>query len=198
MLPNGSTVLEGYVLGSAADSGRPLASAAASAAAGAATSGSGAGRATASEDDQLLSLLNERFAVPEVLFNPGDIGMPAAGLCELIAQSIAASPAWMQPLLWDNIVLVGGNARMANMGVRMERELRSMAPAEYRITVRTGRDPVLSAWVGGAAMAAEPDAVKTLQYVTKDEFAEWGSEGLTRKWDGDDDEGEGAAAGMED
>ena len=185
VLPNGSTVLEGYVLGSAADSGR-------------AVPGSASGAAgTASEDDQILSLLNERFAVPEVLFNPGDISMPSAGICELIAQSISACPGWMQPLLWENIVLVGGNARMPNMGVRIERELRSMAPQEYRIHVRQGIDPVLSTWLGGSALAAQADAIQSLQYVTKDELAEWGSEGLTRKWEGDDD-GEAGVAGMED
>ena len=37
-------------------------------------------------------------------------------------------------------------------------------------------------------LAAEPNAATNLHYVTKAEFAEWGSDALTRKWEGDEDD----------
>lgn len=54
--------------------------------------------------------------------------------------------------------------------------------------------PVTTCWRGGSLLAAESLATGTaagsLEYVTKAEFAEYGSEALTRKWDGDEDEEE--------
>lgn len=38
--------------------------------------------------DQVLPLRNERVAVPEALFNPGDIGVPQAGVHELVLQAV--------------------------------------------------------------------------------------------------------------
>lgn len=38
---------------------------------------------------QKLTLALERFTVPELIFNPSDIGMQSAGLPECVAQSLA-------------------------------------------------------------------------------------------------------------
>jgi len=58
------------------------------------------------------TLGNERFQVPEIVFDPGDIGMTEAGLSELIMQSIAILPEGLQPAMFSNIMIVGGNARI--------------------------------------------------------------------------------------
>lgn len=52
---------------------------------------------------------NERFQVPEVLFNPGDIGMVEGGLPELIMQSVGQLPEALQHAMFANILAVGGN-----------------------------------------------------------------------------------------
>lgn len=51
---------------------------------------------------------NERL-VPEILFYPSDIGLDQAGIAETIVQSIEACPVDLHPLLYNNIILVGGN-----------------------------------------------------------------------------------------
>lgn len=159
VLPNGSTVIEGFVRTSTTPS---------------------------VPGEQTLSLLNERFCIPEVLFNPSDVGLAQQGVVECIAAAIALCPAWMQPLMADNIVLVGGNAQMPNYAARIERELRPLLPSEFRIGVRTPAQPVTATWTGGSLLSAtEKD---TLQYATKADLAEWGSHGLTRRWEGDEDE----------
>ena len=48
--------------------------------------------------------------------------------------------------------------------------------------------PVTSIWQGGSLLASDANASSALQYVTKAEFHELGSEALTRKWEGDDDD----------
>ena len=48
-----------------------------------------------------------------------------------------------------------------------------------------------TSWRGGSLLAADEKSTPgLLQYITKAEYAEYGSEALTRKWDGDEDEDE--------
>ena len=41
-------------------------------------------------DEQLLTMETERFSVPEVLFNPSDVGIEQAGIAEATWQSLRA------------------------------------------------------------------------------------------------------------
>ena len=43
---------------------------------------------------------NERFTVPEVLFNPQDIGINEAGIPEMLAQEVNKCPKPFQNLLY--------------------------------------------------------------------------------------------------
>lgn len=42
--------------------------------------------------EQILRLSNERFAVPEMLFHPSDIGIQEMGLPEAIVDSVQSLP----------------------------------------------------------------------------------------------------------
>jgi actin-related protein 6 len=168
VLPNGSTVIEGFVR---------------------------TANTPPVPGEQVLTLLNERFCVPEVLFTPSDVGLNQMGVSESIAAAIAACPGWMQPLLADNVLLVGGNVSMANFAARVERDLRPLLPSEMRISVRAGASPSLTTWQGGSMLASSPTEREALQYATKADLAEWGSQGLTRRWEGDEDEDNASAAG---
>jgi actin-related protein 6 len=64
-------------------------------------------------------LNNERFTIPELLFNPSDIGMKEMGLSEAIVDSVQACHADIQPHLYNNIVLIGGNSLMTGFRDRM-------------------------------------------------------------------------------
>jgi len=69
--------------------------------------------------EQLLVVGNERFTVPELLFNPGDVGYNQAGLSEVIFQSINKVPEMYRAALLANIVLVGGNANIPGFAERL-------------------------------------------------------------------------------
>ncbi|KAL9037153.1 MAG: hypothetical protein Q9214_005826 [Letrouitia sp. 1 TL-2023] len=60
--------------------------------------------------EDFMTLGNERFSVPELLFNPGDIGMQEAGLSETVFQSLSGLPPGLWPAMLGNILVVGGNA----------------------------------------------------------------------------------------
>lgn len=62
--------------------------------------------------EDFMTLGNERFAVPELLFNPMDVGMKEAGLHETVLQSMSGLPEGLWPAMLANIVVVGGNCLM--------------------------------------------------------------------------------------
>ncbi|KAI9788240.1 MAG: Actin- protein 6 [Piccolia ochrophora] len=84
-----------------------------------------------------MTLGNERFVVPELLFRPGDIGMEQAGIAELITHSLATLPGALWPALLANVVVVGGNAHMPGFVERLSTDLRKLVPAEC--TLRVGK-----------------------------------------------------------
>ncbi|BCR99046.1 actin family protein [Aspergillus luchuensis] len=69
---------------------------------------SGASTEALSEDALVLG--NERFAVPEILFTPSDIGMKQAGIPDIIMQSLSVLPTGLHPAFLANVLVVGGNA----------------------------------------------------------------------------------------
>lgn len=101
---------------------------------------------TEEDDPQFLTLSNERFAVPEVLFAPSMIGLAQNGISELAAEAIASllraqagSASGPGDLTWANILLIGGLANMPGLKRRLQLELRSLAPYNIpSIHVQTG------------------------------------------------------------
>ena len=75
------------------------------------------------DSEASMTLANERFTVPELLFSPSDIGMKEAGLPELVMQSLAAVPDALWPAMLANVVAVGGNATIPGLIERLYVEL---------------------------------------------------------------------------
>jgi hypothetical protein len=106
---------------------------------------------------QVLHLSVERFAIPEVLFRPSDAGLPPewAGLPAAVVQSIQACPLPFQPALYQSIHLVGGLSRMPGLKERLEREIRSLAPCEFPVSVSACPDPTSQVWRAANRFAAQ-------------------------------------------
>ena len=79
--------------------------------------GSMAGAGDAVED--YMTLRNERFMVPELLFNPGDVGMMQAGLPATVLQSLSGLPPGLWPAMLANILVVGGNSKIEGFMSRL-------------------------------------------------------------------------------
>lgn len=82
---------------------------------------------------QVLALNNERFMVPEVLFQPSDIGLQQGGLAQTIAEAVEATHLDLHPLLYSNIVCTGGCATCPGFQQRLYSELRALVPDEYEV-----------------------------------------------------------------
>ncbi|KAL8725301.1 MAG: hypothetical protein Q9166_007450 [cf. Caloplaca sp. 2 TL-2023] len=129
--------------------------------------------------EDFMTLGNERFAVPELLFSPADVGMKEAGLPETVLQSLSGLPPGLWPAMLANIIVVGGNCLMDGFMERLETEIRQLAPAECVVRIAKAPDPIKFTWLGGAYMAADRTALKAAQ-VTRQEYQEHGSGWLSR------------------
>ncbi|GAB1316174.1 Actin-related protein 6 [Madurella fahalii] len=136
-------------------------------------------KASVSTED-VLTLRNERFTVPELLFNPSDIGMRQPGLADLVMQSLSVLPVGLWPGLLANIVVVGGNAKLENFIQRLQVELLERVPDECVVRVARPVDPITSTWLGAANFAMH-EHVEQLA-VTKQEYDEHGAGWVARKF----------------
>lgn len=130
--------------------------------------------------EDVLPLGNERFAVPEILFHPSDIGIQEEGLPAAIMQSLAVLPEALKVGMLANVLVVGGTSLIPGFVERLEAELRSLVPGRYGVGVRRAEDPVRHAWVGAARWAAGPEAEGVM--VTKAEYEERGWGWLGRRF----------------
>lgn len=119
------------------------------------------------EEKQALLMSVERFTVPEILFRPSDIEMTQLGLCEAIVQSIEACDPIYRAAMYHNIVLTGGNMNIPNFKQRVEIELRSIAPIQYKIRIHLPKDPVTFAFEGAQ------DIIQSDGFVCGMDRAEW-------------------------
>jgi actin-related protein 6 len=137
--------------------------------------------AEAAED--ILTLRNERFTVPELLFNPSDIGIRQSGIAQMVVESLSQIPFGLWPGFLANIIVVGGNANIEDFVHRLEIDIRALAPAECIVRVGKPATPIVSTWQGGAALAKDVDALSKLS-VTKQEYEEHGPGWVARKFGG--------------
>ncbi|ERT00539.1 hypothetical protein HMPREF1624_03912 [Sporothrix schenckii ATCC 58251] len=142
----------------------------------------GAAASAATED--VLVLRNERFAVPELLFNPTDIGLQQPGLPDLVAQSVHALPVGLWPALLANIVVVGGCTDLPGFVQRLQQEIQTRMPDDLVVRVTRPADPTLCTWRGAARFATLPENAATVNRVcvTKQEYDEHGAGWVARKF----------------
>mmetsp|Transcript_27342 Transcript_27342/g.48346 ORF Transcript_27342/g.48346 Transcript_27342/m.48346 type:complete len:300 (-) Transcript_27342:172-1071(-) len=134
------------------------------------------------EDDQILSLTNERISVPELLFQPGLVSIQQKGVAGAIAESVSACHPDIQALLYNNIIITGGSSKFPNFVQRLKQELRSYVPSQYNLGIRSdpNEDASLIAWKGGSAMV-ECGAYDNY-CLSKAEYQEYGTDACKRKF----------------
>lgn len=131
-------------------------------------------------EEDAITLRNERFSVPEILFNPSDIGVPQPGIPAAIYQSLSQLPVGLWPGLLANIVVVGGNALFDGFIQRLQREVVGLFPDDCVVRVARPEDPIASSWKGAVNLANHADVEKLV--VTKAEYEERGQAWVANKF----------------
>ena len=86
-------------------------------------------------DGNFITVGNERFRCPEVLFQPSFIDKEAAGIHEMLFQTIMKCDVDVRKDLYSNIVLSGGSAMSPRFAERLAAEIASLAPRAMKIEV---------------------------------------------------------------
>nr|GME10961.1 actin [Ipomoea batatas] len=130
-------------------------------------------------DGQVITIGNERFRCPEVLFQPSMIGMEAAGIHETTYNSIMKCDVDIRKDLYGNIVLSGGTTMFGGIADRMSKEITALAPSSMKIKVVAPPERKYSVWIGGSILAS----LSTFQqmWIAKAEYDESGPSIVHRK-----------------
>jgi actin-related protein len=129
-------------------------------------------------DGHVITIGDERFRCPEVLFKPALLGMDSAGLHEITYNSIMKCDVDMRRDLYQNVVLSGGSTLFPGFADRMEKELAKLAPRLLKIRVAAPPERAYSVWIGGSILTS---LSCFSQWIYKDDYEEHGLDIVHRK-----------------
>jgi len=130
-------------------------------------------------DGQVITIGNERFRTPEVLFQPNFIGVEQAGIDKLTYESIMKCHIDIRKYLYGNTVLSGGTTMYPGIAERLTKEIVALAPPAMDIKVVAPPERKYSVWIGGSILSS----LSTFQqmWISKDEYDESGPAIVHRK-----------------
>jgi actin beta/gamma 1 len=130
-------------------------------------------------DGNVVTVGNERFRCPEVLFDPALIGKEAAGVDNLTFSTIMKCDVDIRKDLYANIVLSGGSTMFTGIAERLTKEITALAPPTMKIKVVAPPERKYSVWIGGSILSS----LSTFQsmWISKDEFDDAGPAIVHRK-----------------
>jgi len=130
-------------------------------------------------DGQIITIGNERFRCPEVLFQPSLIGHEHPGIHETTYNSIMKCDVDIRKDLYSNIVLSGGTTMFNGIADRMTKEIQALAPSSMKIKIIAPPERKYSVWIGGSILSS----LSTFQsmWIQKSEYDESGPGIVHRK-----------------
>lgn len=123
-----------------------------------------------------LHLNVERIRVPEVLFQPGIIGLDQTGLVETMQDILKRFDKQARDRLVQNILVTGGMAQVPGLIDRLDQSVRSIlpfSPDQRNYSVRKAHDCLLDGWRGAAMVARDSERMNKIS-VTRQEYEEYG------------------------
>ena len=131
-------------------------------------------------DKSSITIGNEVYQCPELIFDPQIAGINGVGYQSHIVESIIKWDSDLQELMLSNIVLCGGNTMFDGFGHRLWNELDkvNLSRSKIKILADPERDNMI--WKGGSILSA----LSTFQtmWITRAEYEEWGPTIIYRKW----------------
>jgi len=133
-------------------------------------------------DGQTITIGNERFRCPEVLFQPSFIGKEQEGIHKLTFNSINKCDIDIRRDLYKNTVLSGGSTMFQAIETRLQKEMCNLAPKGNQsdvVKIIAPPERKYSVWIGGSILAS----LSTFEemWVGKEEYDEAGPTIVHRK-----------------
>ena len=130
-------------------------------------------------DGNIITLGNERFRCPELLFKPHLNGFHLDSIEKTVCDSIMECDIDIRKDLFANIILAGGTTMFKGLPERMEREITRLAPPNMKVKIVAPPERKYATWIGGsihASLATFPQMV-----ITHEEYNEVGPSIVHRK-----------------
>jgi len=105
-------------------------------------------------DGSLVTVGNERFRTPELLFQPSLMGHEALGIHRITYQSVKTCDIDIRRDLFSNVVLSGGSTMFTGIDARLKKELSALAPANAKIKIVAPPERKYSVWIGGSILSS--------------------------------------------
>jgi len=105
-------------------------------------------------DGQMITVGNERFRCPEVLFQPSMVGKESQGIHRLTYDSIQKCDIDIRKDLYKNTVLSGGTTMFPQIEERLDKEMKQLAPGNVEIKIIAPPERKYSVWIGGSILAS--------------------------------------------
>jgi len=130
-------------------------------------------------DGNIVTVGNERFRCPEVLFNPSMIGKEDEGVHSLTFKSVMKCDVDIRKDLYANTVMSGGTTMFPGIADRLNKEMVALAPATMTIKIVAPPERKYSVWIGGSILAS----LSTFEdmWINKAEYDEAGPTIVHRK-----------------
>ena len=130
-------------------------------------------------DGQEITIGNERFRCPEILFNPSLIGVDSQGIHKLTYDSIMKCDVDIRRDFYTNIVLSGGTTMFSGIDVRFAKEMTALAPENVKVKIVAPEERKYSVCIGGSILSSL--SIFQEMWITKDEYDEFGPRIVHRK-----------------
>jgi len=130
-------------------------------------------------DGNVLTIGNERFRCPEMLFKPFFDGFEYDGIDKTTFDSIMKCDIDVRKDLYANIVCSGGTTMYEGLPERLEKEVTALAPATMKVKVVAPPERKYAVWVGGSILSSLTTFPQMV--ITKEEFDEAGPSIVHRK-----------------
>ena len=125
-------------------------------------------------DGNIITISNERFRVPEVLFHPAMAGreMRNGGVHETAFATVQKCDVDIRRSLYENIILSGGSTMYPGIGERLQKEMVALVPSDVKVKVFASPERKYMVWIGGALLTTLSSFSQ--MWVTKAEYDENG------------------------
>eukprot|EP01105_Mastigella_eilhardi_P015071 TRINITY_DN3431_c0_g1_i3.p1 TRINITY_DN3431_c0_g1~~TRINITY_DN3431_c0_g1_i3.p1 ORF type:complete len:209 (-),score=43.35 TRINITY_DN3431_c0_g1_i3:1316-1942(-) len=137
-------------------------------------------RAKPTPSEHILVMKNERIVVPELLFNPSDIGVDQAGVAEACLQAAKRCARDAHRHLYANILAVGGSTLFPGFVERLQSDIQKSVPDECTVQVHVPKNATTCTWEGAALFVA--NGLYDKHAVTRAQYQECGDSYLLDRW----------------
>lgn len=102
-----------------------------------------------------IEIAEERFQIPEILFQPKMRKIKEPSLIDIVKESINSCPIDIRKELTKNIIIAGGTSKLPGLELRLKSEVTNHFPVDYFVRIISHPKREWTAWIGGDTLVTK-------------------------------------------